>query len=685
MKATKKDSLVAGLEIECEFRTLFGERILAKDYLRLCPRFERMHQLGGSAHFDRDDYEISTFPILYSLRDLSTRKLSRTLNQLIAIMECDLARASDLLSKAIGKDIFAVPSNIHISKSSASHDANRNYQSIGVLERGFVSERIIYDQISKSRVPNVRTTRTKFRKEILTVYRLDLAIDVDREILSDVEGDLLDLSEAFGEDRVIEQAWREYRELATQALHLNYRQAWLNLAVSALEYVEHWNWELDWNTVVSLRKINKITVGGWDVPIYGDRSYRDMLRWLLTKREFQRALLKNGPLDDYLLIKAVAERYIERSPYRTDELIRLEGELPIVEDLLIHTLGEDYVSAHRHIEVQPSIPTTLEALEITYKTEPSSVSAGMGTKYAVVFRERGRAKGPERVIPLHQVEAIQQAVEIGRTYGQQRDMLNEHLFDDRAFAALFDMSDFEFTQMGRIGQITFTQDNKRHLIYHDPALKRTKVQKLVGQLERTFDTHLKRGEYEETIPCELLHVTKNSLLVEGKGFFLNHYTYHFSPNYDSLIGIVMLFSIGTILLILSLTMDYHHFTEVTFHHEIRRTILPFGIIPGVIFEIGACVYTWFTMKATYREMKLISCYSNRLVSTDAEAFEIILHNKYLKKRRFFRGLSFGLTIERHPSTIQRQLVKLLKVDTLPLEGLSAVDGTGSWEFTREGL
>jgi hypothetical protein len=186
----------------------------------------------------------------------------------------------------------------------------------------------------------------------------------------------------------------------------------------------------------------------------------------------------------------------------------------------------------------------------------------------------------------------------------------------------------------------------------------------------------KKAEFEETVPCELLHVKKNSLVVEGHGFFLNHYTYHFKPNYDSLVGIIMLFSIGTILLILSLTMDYHHLPEVAFHNEIRRTILPFGIIPGIIFEIGACIYTWFTTKATYREMKLISCYSNRLVSTDAEAFEIILHNKYSKRRRFFRGLSFGLTIERQPSTIQRELVKLLKFDALPLERLSTVDGMG---------
>jgi hypothetical protein len=116
---------------------------------------------------------------------------------------------------------------------------------------------------------------------------------------------------------------------------------------------------------------------------------------------------------------------------------------------------------------------------------------------------------------------------------------------------------------------------------------------------------------------------------------------------------------------------------VAFHNEIRRTILPFGIIPGIIFEIGACIYTWFTTKATYREMKLVSCYSNRLVSTEAEAFEIILQNRYVKRHRFFHGLSFGLTIERQPSLIQRELVKLLKVDALPLKRLSAVDGMGS--------
>jgi len=668
--------LVAGLEVECEFRTLYGERILAKDYLRLCPRFERIHHAGGSAHFDRDDYEISTFPVLYSLRDLATRKLSRTLNQLLAVIEGDVYKASELLSKATNKEVFAVPNNIHINKSSANHDPNRNYQAIGVLERGFIAERITYDQIAKSRVPNVRTTRSKFRKEILTVYRLDRVVQIDRDILSDVEGDLLDLSEVFADDRVVEQAWREYHALWQQGLEGHYRQAWLNLAVSALEYVEHRNWELDWNTVVSLRKLNKITVGGWDVPIHGDKSYRDLLGWLLTKPEFQRGLLKNGPLEDYLLIKAVAEGLIDRSPYRTDEIIRLEGELPVVDDLMIHALGEDYISTRQHIDVQPSIPTTLEGLEMTYKTEPSSVSAGMGTKYAVVFRERGRPKGPEKVIPLHHVEALQQAVDIGRTCGGQRDALNQRLFDDRAFAALFDMHEFEFTQIGRGGLITYMQDGKRHLIYHDPGLKRAKVQKLVSQLERTLETPLKKSRGEETIPCELLHVKKNSLLVEGKGFFLNHDTYHCKPNYDCLVGIIMLFSIGTILLILSLTMDYHHFPEVTFNHEIRRTILPFGIIPGVIFELGACIYTWFTVKATYRELKLLSCYSNRFVSADAEGFEIMLHNKYLKHCRFLRGLSFGLTIERYPSSIQRQLVELLKVDVLPLEKLSVGDGIG---------
>jgi hypothetical protein len=677
MNPSQKDSLVAGLEVECEFRTLFGDRILAKDHLRMCPRFEHMHHLGGSAHFDRDDYEISTFPVLYSLRDVTTAKLSSTLNRLLTIIEHDFYKASEMLSIATGKEVFAVPNNIHISKSSASHDPNRNYQPIGVIERGFAAERITYDQITKSRVPNVRTTRTKFRKEILTVYRLDLDVTVDREVLSDIEEDLLDLSEVFGDDPVIEQAWREYRALPKQGLLLNYRQAWLNLALSALEYVEHWNWDLEWNTVVALRKINKITVGGWDVPIHGEKSYRELLRWLLEKRTLQRDILKNGHIGDYILIKAVADGWLQRSPYRTEELVRLEGELPIVDDLMIHALGEEYIAARQDVEVQSSIPLTLDALEISYKTEPSSVSAGMGTKYAVVFRQRGRPKGPERVIPLHHVEAIQQAVEIGRDCAGRREMLNERLFDDRAFAALFGMHDFEYTQVGPGGLITYNQDNKRQLIYHDPSLKRSKVQKLVAQLERSIETRFRKAEYEETIPCELLHVKKNSLIVEGKGFFLNHHLYHFKPNYDSLIGIIMLFSIGTILLILSLTMDYHHLPEVAFHQEIRRTILPFGIIPGIIFEIGACIYTWFTTKATYREMKLISCYSNRLVSTDTEAFEIILHNKYLKRHRFFRGLSFGLTIDRQPSTIQRELVKLLKFDALPLERLSAVDGTGS--------
>jgi hypothetical protein len=677
MKPTKKDSLVAGLEVECEFRTLFGERILAKDYLRMSPRFERMHHLGGSAHFDRDDYEISTFPLLYSLRDLPTAKLSLSLNRLLATTESDLYAASELLTKATGKEVFAVPNNIHISKSSASHDPHRNYQPVGVIERGFISERITYDQITKSRVPNVRTTRTKFRKEILTVYRLDLDVEVDREVLSDVEADLLDLSEMYGDDQVVEQAWREYQALPRHRLVLNYRQAWLNLALSTLEYVEQSNWALEWNTVVALRKINKITVGGWDVPIHGERSYRALLRWLLSEDEFRRGLLKNGPLGDYILVKAVAEGFLERSPYRTDELIRLEGEVPIVDDLMVHALGEEYIGARRLVEVQPSVPTTLEALDISYRTEPSAVSVGMGTKYAVVFRQRGKSKGPERVIPLHQVEAIQQAVEIGRECAGQRERLHERLFDDRAFAALFGMQDFEFTQIGARGLITYRQGNKQQLICYDPGLKRGKVQKLVSHLERSLDTRLKKAEYEETILCELLHVKKNSLIVEGSGFFLHHHLYHFKPNYDSLIGIIMLFSIGTILLILSLTMDYHHLPEVALHNEIRRTILPFGIIPGIIFEIGACIYTWFTTRATYREMKLVSCYSNRLGSTDAEAFEVILHNKYSKRYRFFRGLSFGLTIEPQPSSIQCELAKLLKVDTLPLKKLSAVDGIGA--------
>ena len=104
--------------------------------------------------------------------------------------------------------------------------------------------------------------------------------------------------------------------------------------------------------------------------------------------------------------------------------------------------------SRQSVEVQPSIPTTLEALDISYKTEPSAISAGMGTKYAVVFRQRGKPKSTERVIPLHQVEAIQQAVEIGRECDGRGESLDDRLFDDRAFAALFGMHDFEYTQVG---------------------------------------------------------------------------------------------------------------------------------------------------------------------------------------------------------------------------------------------
>ena len=82
----------------------------------------------------------------------------------------------------------------------------------------------------------------------------------------------------------------------------------------------------------------------------------------------------------------MAEGFFDRSPYRTDELIRLEGEVPLVDDLMIHALGEEYIAPRQSVEVQPSIPTTLETLDISYKTEPSAISAGMGTKYAVVFR-----------------------------------------------------------------------------------------------------------------------------------------------------------------------------------------------------------------------------------------------------------------------------------------------------------
>ena len=62
--------------------------------------------------------------------------------------------------------------------------------------------------------------------------------------------------------------------------------------------------------------------------------------------------------------------------------------------------------------------------------------------------QRGKPKGSERVIPLHQVEAIQQAVEIGRECDGQRERLEDRLFDDRAFAALFGMHDFEYAQVG---------------------------------------------------------------------------------------------------------------------------------------------------------------------------------------------------------------------------------------------
>ena len=66
MKPTKKDSLVAGLEVECEFRTLFGERILAKDHLRMCPRFEQMHHLAagqsGRVAFTKDREALAIEP-----------------------------------------------------------------------------------------------------------------------------------------------------------------------------------------------------------------------------------------------------------------------------------------------------------------------------------------------------------------------------------------------------------------------------------------------------------------------------------------------------------------------------------------------------------------------------------------------------------------------------------------------
>ncbi|RMF84389.1 MAG: hypothetical protein D6736_19410, partial [Nitrospinota bacterium] len=434
-------SLVAGLDIECDFRTWDGAKIHPKEYLRGGKRFEKMYQLGGSVHFDRDDYEISSFPLLYSLRDVPIRKLSQKLNDILRLIEVDCYRASEVLSQLCHREIFAVPNNVHISKSSSGNEEGRNYQGLGVVERGFIVERIVYDQITRSRVPNVRTSRTKFRKEILTVYRLDKTVRLALDLLSDVEYDLLRLIEQQ-EDVVIEQAWREYHRLKEAGtLVSSYRQAWINLAITTLEFLEQYGWEIDWNTVTSLKKINKISVGGWDVPIYGEKSYRDLLRELLASPAFQWGLLKNGPLEDYCLIKGVALGLIPQSPYRTPDIIRLEGELPVVEDFLIHSLDQQYIDQIKEVEVEPSIPLDLDAFAIEFKTEPSSVSAGMGTKYAVVFKERtSKGRGQQRVIPLHQVEAIQKAVEIGKMYPQGD--IAQTFFDDQAFASLFGMENF---------------------------------------------------------------------------------------------------------------------------------------------------------------------------------------------------------------------------------------------------
>ncbi len=659
-------SLVTGLDVECDFRTWDGAKVYPKEYLRGGKRFEKMYQLGGSVHFDRDDYEISSFPLLYSLRDVPVCKLSQKLNAMLQVMEIDFYQVSEVLSSLCGKEVLAVPNNIHLSKSSSGVEGNRNYQGLGVIERGFVAERIAYDQITRSRVPNVRTSRTKFRKEILTVYRLDKQVALAPEALYDVEYELLMLAEQ-GEDPVLEQAWAEYRLLKGHKppLLCSYRRAWLNLALTTLEFIEHHDWEIDWNTVTSLKKINKITVGGWDVPIHGEQSYRDLLRWLLSQRAFRWGLLKNGPLEDYLLIQSVANGRLAQSPYRTPDIIHLEGELPVVEDMMIHTLDQQYIDQIRHAEIEPSIPLHLDAFAIEFKTEPSSVSAGMGTKYAVVFKERTtKGKGEQRIIPLHQVEAIQKAVEIGKNYGITHHNMSEEFFEDRAFASLFGMENFRFTPVSGGKVITYEKENKRHLLYHTSKIPRRTLQKLVALLAGNEGQQQK---HEETISCELLNVRKQNLLLEQPGIFLNYYCYAFRPNYDSLIGIIMLFSIGTMLLLLSLTMDYRQLSDLAFHNELKKSILPFGIIPGIIFEIGACVYTWFTSKTTYQEMKLLSCYSSRVISPTADAFEIILDNKHQKGYRFFKGLSVGICIEQELSPVQRELLQILQLEGFPLE------------------
>jgi hypothetical protein len=661
-------SLVTGLDVECDFRTWDGAKVYPKEYLRGGKRFEKIVQLGGSVHFDRDDYEISSFPVLYSLRDVPCCKLSQKLNHILYLIEVDFYRVSEVLSSLCGKEVLAIPNNIHLSKNSNGMEQNRNYQGLGVIERGFVVERVAYDQITRSRVPNVRTSRTKFRKEILTVYRLDKHVSVGPEAVQDLEYDLL-LCMDHKDDPVLTQIWREYQQLKEQeVIQCSYRQAWLNLAMTTLEFIEQQGWDIDWNTVTSLKKINKITVGGWDVPVHGNQSYRDLLRWLLSHKALQWGLFKNGPLEDYLLIHGVASGSIAHSPYRTNDIIHLEGELPVVEDMMIHALDQQYIDQISGVEVESSIPTDLDAFTIEFKTEPSSISAGIGTKYAVVFQERtAHGKGQQRVVPLHQVEAIQKAIEIGKSYSGVSPNITEAFFTDKAFAALFGMENFQCTPIQRGTVITYEKAHKRHLAYHTSKIRRKQLQQLLSLLDRE---QIRRQEYQETIACELLHVKKHNLFLEGAGLFLNHYRYSFKPNYDSLIGIIMLFSIGTMLLLLSLTMDYRQLSDFAFHNELKKSILPFGIIPGIIFEIGAFVYTWFTSKTTYQEMKLLSCYSSRVFSHTADAFEIILDNKEHKGYRLFKGLSVGICIDKELTPLQKEFLRVLDLEGFSWDNVS---------------
>ncbi|RMF84946.1 MAG: hypothetical protein D6736_18300 [Nitrospinota bacterium] len=217
--------------------------------------------------------------------------------------------------------------------------------------------------------------------------------------------------------------------------------------------------------------------------------------------------------------------------------------------------------------------------------------------------------------------------------------------------------------------VTYEKDGQRHLVYHARKIRRKKLQKLLSLLDDSLQEGKKR-EHQETLSCELIHVKRQSLLLERPGIFFHHYRYSFKPNYDSLIGILMLFSIGTTLLLLSLTMDYRQLSEIGFQAELKRSILPFGIIPGIIFEIGACIYTWFTSKTTYQEMKLLSCYRSRAISNSAEAFEIVLDNKYHKGYRLFKGVSVGICIDKEPTPLQQELLRLFHLERFLQEEVS---------------